>query len=140
MPWPSTREHASRRAGPQAHADLLSGGKARQLGIARLCHLHAAAVAQAQFVDQRWSQRQHHLTVAGIARAEGAASARCSGRAATITAPAREQGPAQLLPYVAPTTDWIRLRRRLPVTVLLDPPLPQAGLFMGADARVLFWR
>ena len=53
---------------------------------------------------------------------------------------AREQGPAQLLPYVAPTTDWIRLRRRLPVTVLLDPPLPQAGLFMGADARVLFWR
>lgn len=53
---------------------------------------------------------------------------------------AREQGPAELLPYVAPTTDWIRLRRRLPVTVLLDAPPPPGGLFMGADARVFFWR
>lgn len=53
---------------------------------------------------------------------------------------ARDQGPAQLLPYVAPTTDWIRLRRRLPVTILLDPPMPPGGLFMGADARVVFWR
>ena len=53
---------------------------------------------------------------------------------------ARQQGPAELLPYVAPTTDWIRLRRRLPVTILLDPPMPPGGLFMGADARVFFWR
>ena len=53
---------------------------------------------------------------------------------------AREPGPEQLLPYVAPTTDWIRLRRRLPVTILLDPPGPARGLLMGADARVLFWR
>jgi membrane fusion protein, multidrug efflux system len=53
---------------------------------------------------------------------------------------AREQGPSQLMPYVAPTTDWIRLRRRLPVTILLDPPMPEEGLFMGADARVFFWR
>ena len=38
-----------------------------------------------------------------------------------------------LLPYVAPTTDWIRLPRRFPVTlVLTDPP---DTLFMGADAR-----
>jgi multidrug efflux system membrane fusion protein len=53
---------------------------------------------------------------------------------------AREQAPIGLLPYVAPTTDWIRLRRRLPVTILLDPPVPEEGLFMGADARVYFWR
>jgi multidrug efflux system membrane fusion protein len=53
---------------------------------------------------------------------------------------ARTQGPAELLPYVAPTTDWIRLRRRLPVTILLDPPLPEAALFSGADARVLCFR
>jgi multidrug efflux system membrane fusion protein len=52
---------------------------------------------------------------------------------------ARAQGPAQLLPYVAPTTDWIRLRRRLQVTILLDDP-PQQGLYMGADARVFFFR
>jgi multidrug efflux system membrane fusion protein len=53
---------------------------------------------------------------------------------------ARNQGPEQLLPYVAPTTDWIRLRRRLQVTILLDPPAPTQGLFSGADARVFFWR
>ncbi|GJD53156.1 Multidrug resistance protein MdtN [Methylobacterium crusticola] len=53
---------------------------------------------------------------------------------------ARDETPGQLLPYVAPTTDWIRLRRRLPVTILLDPPLPRGALFMGADARVVFLR
>ncbi len=53
---------------------------------------------------------------------------------------AREPTPGELLPYVAPTTDWIRLRRRLPVTILLDPPTPAQGLFMGADASVLFFR
>jgi multidrug efflux system membrane fusion protein len=53
---------------------------------------------------------------------------------------ARTQTEEGLLPYVAPTTDWIRLRRRLPVTILLDPPVPQDALFSGADARVLFFR
>jgi membrane fusion protein, multidrug efflux system len=53
---------------------------------------------------------------------------------------ARTQIARGLLPYVAPTTDWIRLRRRLQVTILLQPPVPQEGLFMGADARVLFFR
>ncbi len=52
---------------------------------------------------------------------------------------ARSEAPSQLLPYVAPTTDWIRLRRRLQVTILLDDP-PRQGLFMGADARVFFFR
>ena len=52
---------------------------------------------------------------------------------------ARQQGPAALLPYVAPTTDWIRLRRRFPVTIYLDDA-PNQGLFSGADARVFFFR
>ena len=53
---------------------------------------------------------------------------------------ARSSTAGGLLPYVAPTTDWIRLRRRLPVTIHLDPPLPSQGLFMGSDARVFFQR
>jgi len=53
---------------------------------------------------------------------------------------ARNEVPEQLLPYVAPTTDWIRLRRRLPVTILLDEPKAVQGLYMGADARVFFFR
>lgn len=53
---------------------------------------------------------------------------------------ARSETPGQLLPYVAPTTDWIRLRRRFQVTILLDPPMPERGLFSGADARVFFFR
>jgi membrane fusion protein, multidrug efflux system len=43
----------------------------------------------------------------------------------------------RLLPYVTPTTDWIRLQRRFPVTLTLVD-LPSAmPLYMGADARVL---
>jgi membrane fusion protein, multidrug efflux system len=53
---------------------------------------------------------------------------------------ARSETPVGLLPYVAPTTDWIRLRRRFQVTILLDPPVPEQGLFSGADARVFFFR
>ncbi|HTQ33676.1 MAG TPA: HlyD family secretion protein [Stellaceae bacterium] len=53
---------------------------------------------------------------------------------------ARSETPTQLLPYVPPSTDWIRLRRRLQVTILLDHPTPERGLFMGADARVFFLR
>jgi multidrug efflux system membrane fusion protein len=43
----------------------------------------------------------------------------------------------RLLPYVAPTTDWIRLQRRFPVTLTLVDPPPDLVLYMGADARVL---
>jgi membrane fusion protein, multidrug efflux system len=60
--------------------------------------------------------------------------ARIAGIARGIS---RTPDPEGLLPYVAPTTDWIRLERRFPVTLkLVDPP---AGLmlFMGADARVV---
>jgi multidrug efflux system membrane fusion protein len=51
---------------------------------------------------------------------------------------ARHQDEQRLLPYVAPTTDWIRLSRRLQVTLVFDPS-PDVPLFMGADARVLMF-
>jgi len=47
----------------------------------------------------------------------------------------REPGAEKLLPYVAPTTDWIRLQRRIPVTIVLENPPPDLKLYMGADAR-----
>ena len=51
----------------------------------------------------------------------------------------RDPQAPMLLPYVAPTTDWIRLQRRIPVTiVLLDPP-PDGVLYMGADARTIIF-
>ncbi len=49
----------------------------------------------------------------------------------------REPGVRDLLPYVAPTTDWIRLERRFPVTLLLDNAEAKQLLHMGADARAL---
>ncbi len=51
----------------------------------------------------------------------------------------REAGQEKLLPYVAPTTDWIRLQRRIPVTLFLDEPPPGNRLYMGADARVVIF-
>lgn len=51
----------------------------------------------------------------------------------------REQGPDKLLPYVAPTTDWIRLQRRFPVTLYLDESAKDVTLYMGADARVVIF-
>jgi multidrug efflux system membrane fusion protein len=51
----------------------------------------------------------------------------------------REPGGRGLLPYVAPTTDWIRLQRRFPVTInLVDPPA-DLTLYSGADARTLIF-
>ena len=46
-------------------------------------------------------------------------------------------GQEKLLPYVAPTTDWIRLQRRIPVTIALVDPPPDSKLYMGADARTV---
>ena len=51
----------------------------------------------------------------------------------------RAPEPDKLLPYVAPTTDWIRLQRRFPVTIVLEEPPPDGVLFMGADARVVIF-
>lgn len=50
---------------------------------------------------------------------------------------AREQVQPGVLPYVAPTVNWIRLDRRFPVHIQLDEPPPNMRLFMGSDARVL---
>jgi membrane fusion protein, multidrug efflux system len=60
--------------------------------------------------------------------------ARVAGVARGIS---RDPTPAALLPYVAPTTDWIRLQRRFPVTLTLVDPPPDLKLYMGEDARVL---
>ncbi len=49
----------------------------------------------------------------------------------------REPVSGRLLNYVAPTTDWIRLQRRFPVTLALVDPPAGLKLYMGADARVL---
>ncbi len=52
----------------------------------------------------------------------------------------RDPNEMKLLPYVAPTTDWIRLQHRFPVTILLDEPPPGNELFMGADARTVIFQ
>jgi multidrug efflux system membrane fusion protein len=62
----------------------------------------------------------HRATIQGIARGIS-----------------REQGERKMLPYVEPTTDWIRLQRRFPVTLVLEDPDPGVVLHMGADARTL---
>jgi membrane fusion protein, multidrug efflux system len=49
----------------------------------------------------------------------------------------RDPQAPMLLPYVAPTTDWIRLQRRIPVTIVLEDPPPGGKLYMGADARAV---
>jgi membrane fusion protein, multidrug efflux system len=49
----------------------------------------------------------------------------------------RRQTPNTLLPYVQPTTDWIRLERRFPVTFLLKDRDTALLLHMGSDARTL---
>jgi multidrug efflux system membrane fusion protein len=52
----------------------------------------------------------------------------------------RRKTPNTLLPYVEPTTDWVRLERRFPVTLLLRNPNEDVILHMGSDARtVLFY-
>jgi membrane fusion protein, multidrug efflux system len=51
----------------------------------------------------------------------------------------RRKTPNTLLPYVEPTTDWIRLERRFPVTFLLRNPNTEVILHMGSDARTLMF-
>ena len=62
----------------------------------------------------------HRATIQGIARGIN-----------------RQQTERKLLPYVEPTTDWIRLQRRFPVTLVLQDLSPDIVLHMGADARTL---
>ena len=66
--------------------------------------------------------RFHRATIQGIARGIS-----------------REQTDRKLLPYVAPTTDWIRLERRFPVTLVLQDLSPDITLRMGADARTIIF-
>jgi multidrug efflux system membrane fusion protein len=51
----------------------------------------------------------------------------------------RDPQVPMLLPYVAPTTDWIRLQRRIPVTIVLDEAPPDGKYYMGADARTVIF-
>jgi multidrug efflux system membrane fusion protein len=51
----------------------------------------------------------------------------------------RDPGDRKLLPYVAPTTDWIRLERRFPVTLVLQDQSPDITLHMGSDARTIIF-
>ena len=63
-----------------------------------------------------------------------------SGRVSGISAGvARSADAPSVVPYVEPTTDWVRLPRRFPVEVTLDQWPANLGLFVGADARVLVW-
>jgi multidrug efflux system membrane fusion protein len=64
----------------------------------------------------------HRATIQGIARGIS-----------------REQTERKLLPYVAPTTDWIRLERRFPVTLILQDLSPNIPLHMGSDARTIIF-
>jgi len=64
----------------------------------------------------------HRATIQGIARGIS-----------------RVEGERKLLPYVAPTTDWIRLERRFPVTLVLQEQRLDIVLHMGADARTLIF-
>jgi len=50
---------------------------------------------------------------------------------------ARSQNAPLTLPYVDPTTDWVRLPRRFPVELVLDNWPEELGFYLGADARVL---
>lgn len=61
---------------------------------------------------------------------------RISGIAAGV---ARSPDNPQVLPYVEPTTDWVRLPRRFPIEITIDDWPENLGLFNGADARVLIW-
>jgi multidrug efflux system membrane fusion protein len=50
---------------------------------------------------------------------------------------ARSQNAPLTLPYVDPTTDWVRLPRRFPVELVLDSWPEDVRFYLGADARVL---
>jgi multidrug efflux system membrane fusion protein len=52
---------------------------------------------------------------------------------------ARAPETSGVMPYVAPTTDWIRLPYRFPVEIDLAAPPSPDRLHVGADARVLIW-
>jgi multidrug efflux system membrane fusion protein len=53
---------------------------------------------------------------------------------------ARSPQAVEVLPYVAPSTDWIRLPRRFPVEIDLGTLPERQQLFQGADATIFMIR
>jgi multidrug efflux system membrane fusion protein len=49
----------------------------------------------------------------------------------------RDEAEPGLVPYVAPTVNWIRVTRRIPVRIELADPPSNMHLFMGSDARTI---
>ena len=86
----------------------------------RLRALRIGGTAWVWLDSQPW--HLHRARIAGIARGIS-----------------RDPQAEKLLPYVAPTTDWIRLQRRFPVTLTLVDPPPDLKLYMGADARTVIF-
>jgi multidrug efflux system membrane fusion protein len=85
-----------------------------------LPHLKIGGTAWVWLDSHPW--RFHRARITGIGRAIS-----------------RDPAPAELLPYVVPTTDWIRLQRRFPVTLVLEEPPSDLTLYMGADARAVIF-
>jgi multidrug efflux system membrane fusion protein len=83
-------------------------------------HMQAGHTAWVWFDMYPW--HVHRATIQGIARGIS-----------------REQTERKLLPYVEPTTDWIRLERRFPVTLVVQDLSPDVVLHMGSDARSLIF-
>jgi multidrug efflux system membrane fusion protein len=114
------------RAGDTAQADvpligIVDAGAWRIVANYKESYIRGFAVGDTAWVwldSSPWHLRRAKVT--GIARGIS-----------------REPAPNRLLNYVAPTTDWIRLQRRFPVTLALVDPPPGLKLYMGADARVL---
>ncbi|MCX5493511.1 HlyD family secretion protein [Kaistia dalseonensis] len=50
---------------------------------------------------------------------------------------ARQPGAQNVVPYIAPTTDWVRIPQRFPVEIALDDWPATLPYHLGADARVL---
>lgn len=116
------------RAGDMANANIpiigiVDAGAWRIMANYKQDYVRSFSIGDTAWVwldSQPW--HLHRAKIAGIARGFS-----------------REQGAEKLLPYVAPTTDWIRLQRRIPVTIVLEDPSPGLKLYMGADARALIF-
>ena len=85
--------------------------------------------------SQMENVRTYEITNSGVAPS----GTPCGGAAPQPACVTRitTSDPGRLLQYVAPTTDWIRLQRRFPVTLTLVDPPSDLKLYMGADARTL---
>jgi len=63
--------------------------------------------------------------------------AHIEGMSHVISRAQSDAGLAPLVPYVAPTVDWIRVTRRMPVRIEIQDPPSNMHLFMGSDARAI---